>query len=237
MFDRRCVRGERISRSKDRLMFQSLIDQARSIIQRLYASAEQAVDTAPDATKVRPSELEAWDTAAHAIVALLFGANSAAWVRWRALAERRGGLVGDARRRDIKRGDYYGLIDYFNLAIGALLEFEASYQHRRSAPAPAQAQPSATLALPPAQSEQAPLSPPVVQPPPAPPPEPPPLVRTTDDGWELTLSLSDEAYEWLRGVVAAREPVRTGDSAAIVELAATIIERVARNTQRETRGR
>jgi hypothetical protein len=235
MFDRLCVRGERISRSKDRLMFQSLIEQARSIIQRLYASAEQAVDTVPDATKVRPSELEAWDTAAHAIVALLFGANSAAWVRWRALAERRGGLVGDARRRDIKRGDYYGLIDYFNLAIGALLEFEASYQHRRSAPAPAQ--PSTTLALPPARPEQAPLSPPVTQPPPAPPPEPPPLVRTTDDGWELRLSLSDEAYEWLRGVVAAREPARTGDSAAIVELAATIIERVARNTQRETRGR
>jgi hypothetical protein len=230
--------GKRIGSSKDRLMFQSLIEQAHSIIQRLYASAEQAVDTVPDATKVRPSELEAWDTAAHAIVALLFGANSAAWVRWRALAERRGGLVGDARRRDIKRGDYFGLIDYFNLAIGALLEFEASYQHKRPAPTPADAQPGATLALPPArpepaQPEQAPLSPPVHEPP----PEPPPLVRTTDDGWDLTLSLSDEAYEWLRGVVAAREPARTGDSAAIVELAATIIERVARNTQRETRGR
>ncbi|MDQ2998965.1 MAG: hypothetical protein M3R61_18185 [Chloroflexota bacterium] len=215
-------------------MFQSLIEQAHSIIQRLYASAEQAADTVPDATKVRPSELEAWDTAAHAIVALLFGANSAAWVRWRALSERRGGLVGDARRRDIKRGDYFGLIDYFNLAIGALLEFEASYQHKR--PASNGVQPSATLALPPGQPEQAPLSPPVNQPPTAP-PEPPPLVRTTDDGWELTLALSDEAYEWLRGVVATREPARTGDSAAIVELAATIIERVARNTQRETRGR
>ena len=224
-------------------MFQSLIEQARSIIQRLYASAEQAADTVPDATKVRPSELEAWDTAAHAIVALLFSANSAAWVRWRALAERRGGLVGDARRRDIKRGDYFGLIDYFNLAIGALLEFEASYQHKRTAPASAEAQPSTALALPagrpepaapePAPPEQAPLSPPVEQPPPA----PPPLVRTTNDGWELSLALSDEAYEWLRGVVAAREPARTGDSAAIVELAATIIERVARNTQRETRGR
>ena len=233
MFDRLWCAGERIGSSKDRLMFQSLIEQAYSIIQRLYASAEQAVDSVPDATKVRPSELEAWDTAAHAIVALLFGANSATWVRWRALAERRGGLVGDARRRDIKRGDYFGLIDYFNLAIGALLEFEASYKHKRTAPAPAEAQPSAALALPPGQPEQAPLSPPVDQPPPA----PPPLVRTTDDGWELRLALSDEAYEWLRGVVATREPARTGDSAAIVELAATIIERVARNTQRETRGR
>ena len=218
-------------------MFQSLIEQARSIIQRLYASAEQAADTVPDAIKVRPSELEAWDTAAHAIVALLFGANSAAWVRWRALAERRATLVGDARRRDIKRGDYFGLIDYFNLAIGALLEFEASYQHKRTATNGTQ--PGGTLALPPARPEQAPLSPPAAQPPPAPAPpaEPLPLVRATDEGWDLTLSLSDEAYEWLRGVVAAREPARTGDSAAIVELAATIIERVARNTQRETRGR
>jgi hypothetical protein len=223
-------------------MFQSLIEQARSIIQRLYASAEQAPDKVPDAAKVRPSELEAWDAAAHAIVALLFGANSAAWLRWRALAERRAGLVGDARRRDIKRGDYFGLIDYFNLAIGALLEFEVSYQHKRNSPNGAA--PTGTLALPPAQPEQAPLAstahqPPVNQPPvpPAPPPEPPPLVRATDEGWELTLALSDEAYEWLRAVVAAREPARTGDSVAIVELAATIIERVARNTQRETRGR
>jgi hypothetical protein len=221
-------------------MFQSLIDQARSIIQRLYASAEQAPEKVPDAAKVRPSELEAWDAAAHAIVALLFGANSAAWVRWRALAERRAGLVGDARRRDIKRGDYFGLIDYFNLAIGVLLEFEVSYQHKRTSPNGTA--PSGTLALPPAQPEQAPLAPPANQPPtppPAPPPpaEPLPLIRTTDEGWELTVALSDEAYEWLRGVVAAREPARTGDSAAIVELAATIIERVARNTQRETRGR
>ncbi len=214
-------------------MFQSLIEQARSIIQRLHASAELGVDKVPEVTKVRPSELEAWDAAAHAIVALLFGANSAAWLRWRALAERRSGLVGEARRRDIKRGDYFGLIDYFHLAVGALLEFEASYQHRIAAPTPADANPSTALALPAAKPEPAPVSPLVSQPPPA----PPPLVRTTDDGWELTLGLTDEAYDWLRGVVAAREPARTGDSAAIVELAATIIERVARNTQRETRGR
>src|SRR5436190_521183 len=88
----------------------------------------------------------------------LLGLLPIACVRWRALAERRGGLVGDARRRDIKRGDYFGLIDYFNLAIGALLEFEASYQHKR--PAPNGAQPNATLALPPGQPDQAPLGPP-----------------------------------------------------------------------------
>jgi hypothetical protein len=233
MVDRLWHAGERIGNSKDRSMFQSLIEQARSIIQRLHASAEIGVDKVPEATKVRPSELEAWDAAAHAIVALLFGANSAAWSRWRALAERRGVLVGDARRRDIKRGDYFGLIDYFHLAIGTLLEFEASYQHRRASPAPAEASPSTTLVLPPAKPKPAPRSQPVSQPQ----PEPPPLVRTTDDGWELTLALTDEAYDWLRGVVATREPARTGDSAAIVELAATIIERVARNTQRETRGR
>jgi len=233
MFNRMWHPRGRIGNSKDRSMFQSLIDQARSIIQRLYASAELSVDKVPEATKVRPSELEAWDAAAHAIIVLLFGANSAAWSRWRALAERRGGLVGDARRRDIKRGDYFGLIDYFNLAIGTLLEFEASYQHRRAVPAPAAANPSTPLALPPAKPEPAPPSQPVSQPQ----PEPPPPVRTTDDGWDLTLTLTDEAYEWLRGVVAARQPARTGDSGAIVELAATILERVARNTQRTTHGR
>jgi hypothetical protein len=218
-------------------MFEALIEQARSIIQRLHTSAELGLDKVPEPTKVRPSELEAWDAAAHAIVALLFGANSAAWLRWRALAERRGALVGDARRRDIKRGDYSGLIDYFQLAIGALLEFEASYQHRRASPAPAEPSPSGALALRPGQPEP-PSSPHNGQQHAAPPvAEAPPLVRASDDGWELTLALSDEAYEWLRGVVAAREPARTGDSAAIVELAATIIERVARNTQREARGR
>jgi hypothetical protein len=222
--------GERIGSSKDRSMFQALIEQAHSIIQRLHTSAEQGLDKVPEATKVRPSELEAWDAAAYAIVGLLFGPNSAAWSRWRGLAERRGALVGEARRRDIKRGDYFGLIDYFHLAIGALLEFEASYQHRRAAPAQAQASPSTALALQPA---PAPLSQPAAQQP----SEPEPLVRATDDGWELTLGLTDDAYDWLRGVVAAREPARAGDSAAIVELAATIIERVARNTQREARGR
>lgn len=218
-------------------MFEALIEQARSIIQRLHTSAELGVDKVPEPTKVRPSELEAWDAAAHAIVALLFGANSAAWLRWRALAERRGALVGEARRRDIKRGDYYGLIDYFHLAIGALLEFEASYQQRRSAPAPAEV-PSGALALRPGQPEPA-SSPHNGQQHAAPPAAaaPAPLVRATDDGWELTLDLSDEAYEWLRAVVASRDPARTGDSTAIVELAATIIERVARNTQREARGR
>jgi hypothetical protein len=219
-------------------MFDALIEQARSIIQRLHTSAELGLDKVPEPTKVRPSELEAWDAAAHSIVALLFGANSAAWLRWRALAERRGALVGDARRRDIKRGDYYGLIDYFHLAIGALLEFEASYQHRRASPAPAEV-PSGALALRPGQPEP-PSSPHNGQQHAAPTSvevSPPPLMRATDDGWELTLTLSDEAYEWLRAVVASRDPARTGDSAAIVELAATIIERVARNTQREARGR
>jgi hypothetical protein len=220
-------------------MFEALIEQARSIIQRLHASAEQGVEKVPEAARVRPSELEAWDAAAHAIVGLLFGVNSAAWVRWRGLAERRAALVGEARRRDIKRGDYFGLIDYFHLAIGALLEFEASYQHRQATPAPSQPSPSTALTLQPAQPQPAPSqpAPPPSQPNGYPSPEPPPPVRATDEGWELTLPLSDDAYDWLRTVVAAREPARSGDSAAIAELAATIIERVARNTQREARGR
>lgn len=222
-------------------MFEALIEQARSIIQRLHASAELGADKVPEASRVRPSELEAWDVAAHAIVALAFGANSAAWLRWRGLAERRGVLVGEARRRDIKRGDYYGLIDYFHLATGVLLEFEASYQHRRATPTPAEPNSGTALALRSAPPEPAsgPIGSPNGQPiaGPASAGAPPPLVRATDDGWELTLPLSDEAYDWLRAVVASREPARTGDSAAIVELAAMIIERVARNTLRETRGR
>jgi hypothetical protein len=221
-------------------MFESLIEQAHSIIQRLHESAELGLDKVPEATKVRPSELEAWDVATHGVVALLFGANSAAWTRWRGLAERRGVLIGEAGRRDIKRGDFFGLIDYFHLAIGVMLEFEASYQHRRAGPVAA-ATPSTTLALPAAQPAPAPPTQPVSPPPPPaappPPPAPLPLVRTTDDGWELTVVLTDEAYDWLRAVVTTRDPARTGDGAAIVELAATIIERVARNTQRETRGR
>ena len=218
-------------------MFESLIEQAHSFIQRLHTSAEQGLEKVPEAMRVRPSEIEAWDAATHGIVALLFGPNSSAWVRWRTLFERRGVLIGEAGRRDIKRGDFFGLIDYFHLAIGVMLEFDASYQHRRSAPTSAAAAPSTTPALPPAQPVPAQPTPPSSLAKPPGPPEPPPLVRTTDDGWELTVAVTDEAYEWLRGVVAAREPARTGDSAAIVDLAATIIERVARNSQREARGR
>ena len=214
-------------------MFESLIEQAHSLIQRLHASAELGLDKVPEATKVRPSELEAWDVAAHGIVALLFGANSAAWLRWRALAERRGGLVGEAaaqryqaRRlfradrlfpsRDRRAAGVRGRLPAS--ACGTRADGSQSQHHAGAAAGAAGAGP----AQPAAQSAAA---------------EPLPLVRTTDDGWELTLALSDEAYDWLRAVVASREPARTGDSAAIVELAATIIERVARNTQRDTRGR
>src|SRR5262249_55204073 len=87
-------------------MFESLIEQARSIIQRLHESAELGLEKVSEA-KVRPSELEAWDVATHGIIALLFGANSAAWMRWHSLVERRGVLIGEAGHRDIKRGDYF----------------------------------------------------------------------------------------------------------------------------------
>jgi hypothetical protein len=49
-------------------MFQPLIDQGRDMIRRLYASAEQGRDAAPEASKIRPSELEAWDSAARGII-------------------------------------------------------------------------------------------------------------------------------------------------------------------------
>ena len=98
-------------------MFESLIEQARSIIQRLHESAELGVDKVPESIRVRPSELEAWDVATHGIVALLFGANSAAWVRLRALAElnpcilgRQQGKVGEhcreCRKFTSRRGQH-----------------------------------------------------------------------------------------------------------------------------------
>ena len=232
MFDRLWHTGRRIGSSKDRLMFQSLIEQAHSIIQRLHASAELGVDTSSRGIQEygQASLKRGTPPRMRSLPCCLArtqppGCAGARWPSDVACWSARPG------RRDIKRGDYYGLIDYFHLAIGALREFEASYQHRRAAPGGGSHSQHHTGAA----AGAAPhLSPPVS---PASRPEPVSLVRTTDDGWELTLALSDEAYDWLRGVVAAREPARTGDSAAIVELAATIIERVARNSQRDTRGR
>src|SRR5690348_3977816 len=105
-------------------MFQPLIEQERTMISRKHTSTEQGRDTTSDTQKVRPSEFEAWETATQDVINLLFGSNGVALARWHALAQRRSVLMGDAMRKDIKRGEYFGLIDYFHLAIGMLLEFE-----------------------------------------------------------------------------------------------------------------
>jgi hypothetical protein len=197
-------------------MFQPLIDQGRDMIRRLYASAEQGRDAAPEASKIRPSELEAWDSAARGIIRTLFGADAAELAWWQALAERRAALVGEAMRKDIKRGEYLGLIDFFHLAIGVLLEFEAKYQHRLAAPNAAPAPVAAALAdqlAPPAQA---------------------PAARAAN-GWELTIELTGDTYHWLADAAAAREPADDEDEDAAARLAATIIERVAANSRHKQR--
>ncbi|MBK9712131.1 MAG: hypothetical protein IPO81_12550 [Kouleothrix sp.] len=209
-------------------MFHALIEQARSMIQRLYASADQGRDTIAESVKVRYSELEAWDSATRGIVATLFGADAVESVRWHALAERRSTMVGEAMRKDIKRGEYIGLVDYFHVAVGLLLELDATYQHRLAA---------ATLSA--SRAAAAPAAP----------PEPPRdyerleqraaqerpddhrRASPVDDGrWDLTITLSDVTYQWLCDAAAAREPARVGDDAA-AQLAATIVERVSSNTR------
>jgi hypothetical protein len=199
-------------------MFQALIDQAHGLIQRLHASAEQGRDAVAEGSRVRVSELEAWDTASRAIVDLVFGGESAEAARWRALAERRAALVGEAMRKDMKRGEFFGLIDYFHLAIGALLEFEARYAHQGSG-APAA---NGSVALPES-------------------PAPPHALANghrpaapANGPWELTIAVSAATYRWL-AEVAARDPAEGGAEAA-ARLAASIVERVAANTRAEKRG-
>ncbi len=209
-------------------MFQALIEQARAMIQRLHASAEHGRDAVPEAVKLRLSELQAWDTSVQGIISLLFGPGAPALGRWRALIERRSALVGDAMRKDIKRGEYYGLIDYFHLAIGLLLEFEAAYRHQTASPP---------------QAQVAAMAPPVAQ---LPPPDPerriasedlldgrPPAARAVDGRWELTICVTGETYRWLSEAAVAREPGRDDDGGAAADLAATIVERVAQNTKRK----
>jgi hypothetical protein len=207
-------------------MFQPLIEQARTLIQRLHASAERGRDAVPEAMLVRASELEAWDTASRGIVSVLLGADAVALARWSALNERRGMLVGAAMQKDIKRGEYIGLIDYFHLAIGVLLEFEAMYQHRLAALAPAPLHATVALADPRAPQDQDGL---VRLAPQAPPDEPRPAARAVDGRWELTIAVNSETYQWLDEVGATREPNLTEDGAAAARLAGSIVERVAAN--------
>ena len=205
-------------------MFQAIIDQANDLIQRLYTCAEKGRNDVPLGVAPRYSEYEAWGTAAHRLVVLAFGEDTSELARWVALGERRASLLGEARRADVKRGEFFGLIDYFNLAIGLLHEFEATYQHDMAmANTPAQngaepAEPSHAngyAQLPLAQAR-------MPEPPAAPPPDP----------WSITIALNEGLYRWLAEMAAAREQMPTVDNAAVARLATTIIERVATQTQR-----
>jgi hypothetical protein len=208
-------------------MFQPLIDQARDMIQRLYTNAERGRDGVAEAHKLRFSEFEAWETAARGIVGVVFEADTAEVARWRGLAERRRTLVGDAMRQDMKRGEYYGLIDYFHLAVGILLEFEATYQHEMAALAASERSHSGGRPAQPGGHEQ--LLPPAIPPQPE---EQRSAVRRVGDGWELTITLRDTTYEWLTGVAAREAAYGGADGEATARLAATIVERVAANAKR-----
>jgi hypothetical protein len=207
-------------------MFQPLIEHARDIISRLHVSAERGRDAVSESQKLRYSEFEAWETAARGIVGVVFENDTAEVARWRALADRRRTLVGDAMRQDMKRGEYYGLVDYFHLAIGLLLEFEATYQHEMAALA---ARPERT-GTPLGNHEQLP-------PPASPPPQPEQHgpARRVEAGWELTIPLRDSTYEWLASVAAREAALNTADGEATARLAATIVERVAANARRGAR--
>ncbi len=205
-------------------MFQPLIDDARDMIGRLHQSAERGRENVPSAVMMRFSEFQAWEMAVHNMAQLVFGDESPALLRWQSLVDRRDALMAEAMRKDVKRGEYYGMIDYFHLAIGALREFEATYQYHLAA------------------RTQAPE--------PAMPPEPPPytgsqpltpyepaaprqrVTRLADNQWELLITLADSTYGWLSDVVAAREASGVVDPAAVARLAATIVERVSAQTRR-----
>lgn len=210
-------------------MFQVLIGQAQDMIQRLYACAEKGRNDVPLAVTIRYSEYEAWETAAYGIVSTVFGPDTAEVSRWRTLADRRAMLLGEARRSDVKRGEFFGLIDYFNLAIGVLREYDAAYQYELSSANLAAREPTDT----PADLAPMPAHEQLQQPANQDEFEEPELVRRVDeDRWEVVISVDKNSYDWLVEMAAAREPAKTADGAAVARLAATIIERVATQTQR-----
>lgn len=188
------------------MLFEPLIAQARDLIQRLHAGADKARDSGPQTPAIRSSEFEAWGGAVQGIVSAIFGPGSAALARWHALAARQGQLVAEAVRSDGKRGEYFGMIDYFHLAIGLLIEFEAAYQHGQPLPD---------------------------QPPPHGPNEPQQAVVASSPAapWSITVSLQRESYEWLAAAAARRDPTRPAEQ-ALAEYAATLLERVVGALQR-----
>ena len=222
-------------------MFQALIDQAHDMIQRLYACAEKGRSEVPLGVAIRYSEFEAWETTASGIINTVFGAGSGEVARWRALTERRTVLLVEARRSDLKRGEFFGLIDYFNLAAGVLREYEAFYQHDQAAAQATASAPAETPASAPANgsADLAPLHTyePSIRPASSAPasvaePDPPPIARRVgDDQWDVTISMSNQMYTWLSNMAALRDRT-AADGSAVARLVTTIIERVVSQTQR-----
>ena len=218
-------------------MFQALIDQAHDMVNRLYACAEKGRTEVPLAVAIRYSEFEAWETTAFGIINTVFGSESTEVARWRALAERRSMLLVEARRSDLKRGEFFGLIDYFNLAAGVLREYEAAYQHDMiAAPASPPVETVTTVAVN-GTTDLASV--------PAPEPtfhasnshdrefrEPPVVRQVADDQWNVIVSVNDDVYTWLSEMAALRDRTSSADGSAVARLATTIIERVAMQTQR-----
>jgi hypothetical protein len=217
-------------------MFQALIDQAYDMIQRLYACAEKGRNEVPLAVTIRYSEYEAWETTAYGILKTVFGPDAAEISRWRSLADRRAMLLGEARRSDVKRGEFFGLIDYFNLAIGVLREYDAVYQHERSSAALAAHQagepPSDLAPIPAHERLQQPTAEEQIEESQDQFDEPEVVRRAAEDRWDVIVGLNNDVYNWLHEMAAAREPTKTADGAAVARLAAAIIERVAAQMQR-----
>ncbi|KPV54112.1 hypothetical protein SE17_05700 [Kouleothrix aurantiaca] len=216
-------------------MFQPLIEDARNMIARLHQSAEKGRDHVPSSVMMRYSEFQSWENAVQAVARLVFGEESPALERWHMLVNRRDALVTEAMRKDVKRGEFFGMIDYFHLAIGVLREFEAAYQHqltvyeRGPEPSPTVTTVNGThngashTATNHAPSPELPLN------------RAEPRQRVARLGaneWEVLITVNDHAYDWLSDVVAARDASGLIAPEAIAHLAATIIERVAAQSRR-----
>ena len=223
-------------------MFQALIDQAHDMIERLYACAEKGRSEVPLAVAIRYSEFEAWETTAFGIINTIFGPDSAEVARWRALTDRRSMLLVEARRNDLKRGEFFGLIDYFNLAAGVLREYEAVYQHDKAAQASAStaadtqtsvsSNGSANLA--PLHTQELPHQPVHANPSAAQEKiaEPPIARRVAANQWDVVVSVNNDVYSWLSDMAALRDRATPTDGSAVARLMTTIIERVVLQTQR-----
>ena len=198
-------------------MFEPLIDQARDLIQRLHAGADKAREGGAATMPIRSSEFEAWGTAAQGIIGALFGADSPALARWLALGERQSQLISEAVRSDGKRGEYFGLIDYFHLAIGLMTELEVAYRAGVPQPRPAPAGQFADRsgASAPAAAEPA-----------------PPAAGAPGS---LALELRPATYEWLEALTASRTGARSPDREAVAQVAGAILEQVIATMRRGQR--